>query len=173
MDEPIKGKVLMVLRHNVFICEEADGNRAWVEAHLREGDQVERDAVEAEVHGHIDNPYRIKSACVWVGDELVGIWTSSIVPGETVLSRGRWWGWETTTVADKVWRTFVRMTLPVFKALWTLEDAWVRHCYVLPWTGYEKTLRWQDRYFTQTALQTVTVGGLEHQLYQIFKPVED
>ena len=167
-EEPIKGALIADLGRGVTLREEAEGNRDWVLGHLREGDQVELEAaLKWQAETGATEPTPLKAVTVWVGDDLVGRWASHQVGGTTLLDDVRAWAWETTTAADKHWRTFVRMTLPTWRALWLIEDTHVRRIIELPWEGYAKTLRWQERYFRQKELGRLLIGDRVHIIFEI------
>lgn len=168
--KPSKGTLIAALGHGVTLREKADGNDAWILAHLRDGDQVERDAAsrwQAETGTSDQTP--LKTVCVWVHEDLIGKWSSYQIPGDTLLCDRRAWAWETTEAADRHWRTFVRMTLPVWKTLWLIEDAHVSRAILAPWAGYEKTLRWQARYFRQREIRRVVFGDVPHIIYELYR----
>lgn len=168
-EQPVKGALVADLGRGVTIREPAPGNDAWVLAHLRHGDQVEHDAAlrQNDEEGAGTPPPSLKEAFVWADDDLIGRWASFQLPGTSLLDNVRVWAWETTVNADKRWRLFARMTLPVWRALWLLEDAHVTRIVECPWAGYERTLRWQARHFRQRELGRVLIGGEEHIVYEI------
>lgn len=169
-NQPIKGALIADLGRGVTLREEAEGNRDWVLGHLREGDRVERDAAKQwQAETGAADPTPLKVVTVWVGDDLVGRWASFHVPGTTLLDDVRAWAWETTTAADKHWRTFVRMTLPTWHALWLIEDAHVQRALLSPWEGYAKTLRWQARYFRQKELGRILIGDRVHIIFELYR----
>lgn len=169
-DKPRQGALIADLGRGVTLREEAEGNNAWVLGHLRQGDQVERDAAtqwQKETGAREAEP--LKVAFVWAGEDLVGKWGSYQANGTTLLDDVRVWSWETTHEADKHWRVFVRMTLPVWQTIWLLEDVHVTRALLMPWAGYEKTLRWQARYFRQKELGRVLVGDRIHIIYELYR----
>lgn len=170
-DKPTQGALITDLGRGVTLRLPDVGNKEWVYAHLREGDRAEYDAAVRfrEETGDAHTPPPLKELFVWAGDDLIARWGSFQTPGTTLLGNVRSWSWETTTDADKHWRLFVRMTLPVWRALWAIEDAHVTHCIVSPIASYAKTLRWQTRYFRQQELGRVLIGDEPHIVYAIYR----
>lgn len=169
-DNPTQGALIADLGRGVTLHEEAPGNNAWLLAHLRAGDQTERDAsLRWQAETGATDPEPLKTCFVWADDDLIGKWGSYHLPGTTLLDDVRGWSWETTPNANRHWRLFVRMTLPVWRALWALEDAHVTRAILVPWAGYEMTLRWQARYFRQRELGRFLFGGLPHIVYELYR----
>lgn len=164
--EAKQGRLIRDVGRNVQIREPAEGNREYVFSHLREGDQREYDAAEK---GGIKPITPNKEAYVWIGDTLIGRWASVVLNGHSELSECRGWGWETVVDADANKVKFARSTMAVFKAIWDIEDSWVKCAYVLPWSGYERTLKWQSRFFKQDMVGEVMIGGTKHLVYRIYR----
>lgn len=164
-DQPPKGKLLMTLAHGVELRGLTRACERYVRENLRENDRREAEIVQ----GLIDRRdiFTASECAVWHKENLVGMWQSGLLKGDGILSNRRAWGFLTTHNVDAVWRTFVRMTKPVYDALWELEAPYVDTAYIAPWAGYEKTLRWQARYLPQVEVKHFMINDEEHILYSI------
>lgn len=147
-------------------------NEAWLFSHLREGDQAEFDAAEAAMpdsHTLVREQIR-KEICIWVDDELLGIWSSILMQGDGPMSRRRFWAFETTDVATQNWRLFVRLNHAVWQRLWTIEDTWVTRVNTLTLTRYEMAMRWLQKSFNALEVGREDLGGEEHTLFLLSRP---
>lgn len=155
----------MALAHGVELRELTPECRRYVMHNLREGDRREAEIVNEVVDS--DDMFVHQAAAVWHKGNLVAMWRSALMMGDGILSSRRAWGFVTTHHVDPVWRTFVRMTRPVYNAIWELESPWVTEAFVAPWSGYEKTLRWQERFLPQHKVCDLDINGEKHFLYVI------
>lgn len=165
MKIPEKGKLLMTLAHGVELRELTPECIDYVIANLREGDRKEHEIVDPVADP--DNLFIHCSCAVWHKENLVAMWRSGLVFGDGILSSRRAWGFFTTHHVDPVWRTFVRMTRPVYQAFWQLEAPWVDTVCLIPWAGYEKTIRWQERFLPQHKVMDIEINGERHIVYMI------
>jgi hypothetical protein len=164
--QPPKGELLMTLAHGVELRALTKACECYVRENLREGDRTEAEIVQ-RAGARAQDAFTVAACSVWHEDKLVAMWKSALLMGDGILSTRRAWGFLTTHNVDPIWRTFVRMTRPVYEAFWQLESEWVDTVYIAPWAGYEKTLRWQARCLPQTEVKRFNIDGEEHILYMI------
>jgi hypothetical protein len=175
MDAPQKGELLRDLGRGVTLRAAAEGNEAWLLAHLREGDQAEAEAAEREASKCATDVHElyVREVYIWVGDELLGRWVSMLQHGQDILSRARFWAFETTDVATRHWRLFVRLQREVWRIFWTLEHPWVTEVYSITLQTYEKAMRWIQKSFGASAAMVIELGGEAHTCFKMTRPIKE
>lgn len=175
MDTPIKGELLRDLGRGVTLRNAAEGNEAWLYDHLREGDREEYETAERATNKSIEDVHDlyVREVYIWVGDEMLGRWVSMLQPNQDILSRSRFWAFETTDVATKHWRLFVRLQREVWRIFWTLEHPWVTEVYSITLQTYEMAMRWLQKSFGAAVAMVIELGGEAHTCFRMTRPIKE
>ena len=175
-DAPARGTLLKRLPRGVELRSLAPGNERWLLENLRDGDRAEHESALTECAQRGIDPAEtrlIHAFAVWTEGRLVGIFSSHLFAGDSILATRRCWAFQTSREADRFPVRFARSTPAVFAACWEAEPAHVTEAYALAWQGYGAAMRWLTRRLRAKPCSALDVGGEPHRFYRLDRPQKE
>ena len=148
----------------VTIEESVQEDVDWIEAHFREGDRIEHEALgggRTVIGDLFEQCWTVRN-----GDDLIGYCGVAIPDGSSVLSNDRFLCYMSSVNADKAKLKYVKMSRPVMREVVARTKPWVENYLSLPNVRYRGSVLWHERVLKMRCLQEIRWRGETFKLFQ-------
>ena len=148
----------------VTIAESVQEEVDWIEAHFREGDRLEHEALgggRTVIADLFEQCWTVRN-----GEDLIGYCGVAIPDGDTVLSPRRFLCYMSCTNADKAKVKYVKSSRPVMKAIVARTRPWADEFLSLPNVKYRGSVIWHERVLKMRCLQEIVWKGETFKLFE-------
>lgn len=147
----------------VTIEESVQDDVDWIEAHFREGEKMEHEALgggRTLIDDMFEQCWTIRN-----GDDLIGYCGVAIPVGSAVLSPERFLVYMSSTNADKIKIKYVKMSRLVMKEIVARTKPWVDVFLSLPNARYRGSVIWHERVLKMHCLKEIRWHGETFKLF--------
>ena len=151
------------LEMGVSIEDSVQEDVDWIEAHFREGDRLEHEALgggRTVIADLFERCWTVRN-----GEDLIGYCGVAIPDGSTVLSPERWLCYMSSVNADRAKLKYVKMSRPVMREIVSRTQPWVDTYLSLPNVKYRGSVIWHERVLKMRCLKEITWRGETFKLF--------
>ena len=136
----------------------------WIEAHFREGDRLEHEALgggRTVIKDLFERCWTVRN-----GEDLIGYCGVAIPDGSSVLSPERFLCYMSSVNADKAKVKYVKMSRRVMQEIVSRVQPWVDVFLSLPNVNYRGSVIWHERVLKMACLKEMTWRGETFKLFR-------